>query len=531
MINLWTKKNIRFAVLCCLLSVGFHMTLALETPRKDYQRLYKNLPFEMPILERPIFPETAVNIKDYGGQADGVTLNTEAFEKAMTDLSAQGGGTLMVPSGIWLTGPITLRSHINLHLQKGAILLFSSDFELYPLVTAVFEGKESRRCQSPISGKNLENVAITGDGVINGSGEAWRPLKKMKVSEGHWKQVVQSGGVLKDAGLWYPSANALKGDTADRQSFSSEADWLSIKDFLRPVMVSLVECRNVLLEGVLFENSPSWNIHPFLCENLIIDNIQVRNPSYAQNGDGLDIESCKNVIVTGSTFDVGDDGICIKSGKDEEGRERGRPTENVIIENCRVFRGHGGFVIGSEMSGGVRNIFVSDCQFLGTNIGLRFKSARGRGGVVENIYIQRVNMFDIVHEPMSFDLYYFTKRTDSIPAVDVSTPVFKDIYISDIVASNVDKAMFFNGLPEMNMSNINVRNTVITARRGAELSDVTQVTFENVAIYPQEGPALLLNNVKNMSVKGFKYPAEMQKPVLIKGAKSRNIDLPFPIAN
>ncbi|RZF60143.1 glycoside hydrolase family 28 protein [Sphingobacterium corticibacterium] len=531
MINLWTKKNIRFAVLCCLLNVGFHMAQALEIPCKDYQRLYKNLPFEMPILERPVFPKTMVNIKDYGGQADGVTLNTEAFEKAIAGLSAQGGGTLMVPSGVWLTGPIVLRSHINLHLEKGAILLFSSDFDLYPLVTAVFEGRESRRCQSPISGKNLENVAITGEGVINGSGEAWRPLKKMKVSEAHWKKVLQSGGVLKDAGLWYPSASALKGDTADRQSFSSEADWLSIKDFLRPVMISLVECRNVLLEGVLFENSPSWNIHPFLCENLIIDNIQVRNPSYAQNGDGLDIESCKNVIVTGSTFDVGDDGICIKSGKDEEGRERGRPTENVIIENCRVFRGHGGFVIGSEMSGGVRNVFVSDCQFLGTNIGLRFKSARGRGGVVENIYIQRVNMFDIVHEPMSFDLYYFTKRTDSIPAVDVSTPIFKDIYISDIVASNVDKAMFFNGLPEMNMSNINVSNTVITARRGAELSDVTQVTFENVAIYPQEGPALLLNNVKEMSVKGFKYPEQMQKPVLIKGAESRNIDLPRGIAN
>ncbi len=221
---------------------------------------------------------------------------------------------------------------------------FSADFNLYPLVNTVFEGLDTRRCQSPISGgRNLENIAITGKGSINGSGEAWRPLKKAKVTAYHWKEVVASGGVVKDGNYWFPSEGSKKGleisDMNVPPKNLTEAEWMEVRDFLRPVMVSFIECKNVLLEGVLFENSPSWNIHPLMCENVIIDNIFVRNPGYAQNGDGVDLESCVNTIIVNSTFDVGDDAICIKSGKDEDGRKRNRPTENVIIDNCKVFRG------------------------------------------------------------------------------------------------------------------------------------------------------------------------------------------------
>lgn len=528
MIGFFAKK-IYLLVLFTVLT-GVKSVIGSDGHKKGYSHLYNDLPFEMPVIERPTFPANEINIQSIGGIADGVTLNTAIFEKAMQLLETKGGGRLLVPSGIWFTGPITFRSNINLHLQKGAIIVFSPDFDLYPLVKANFEGNETYRCQSPISARNSENIAITGEGVINGSGEAWRPLKRMKVTDAHWQSVVNSGGVLQNKDLWYPSEKALKGHAADRTSFTAE-DWQSIKDFLRPVMVSFVNCKNILLEGVLFENSPSWNIHPFLCESVIIDNITVRNPSYAQNGDGLDIESCRNVIVVNSSFDVGDDGICIKSGKDEEGRKRGKSTENVIIDNCKVFKGHGGFVVGSEMSGGVRNIVVSNCQFMGTNIGLRFKSARGRGGIVEHIYIKNINMFDIIHEPMSFDLYYFTKRTASIPALDESTPSFKNIYISNVVARNASKAMFINGLPEMNISDIHISNTVITSKKGAELSDVENVNFENVAIYAEEGPALLLNNVKDMQVKGFRHSENAHQIVTIHGEHSRNIDLPSNLTN
>lgn len=508
-----------------------------------YNYLYKGLPFEMPVLDRPTFPANNVSIADYGGVPDGATLNTEAFAKAMQALSQKGGGTLTVPSGIWYTGPIVFQSNINLHLEKGALILFSSNFDLYPLVHTVFEGLDTRRCQSPISGRNLKNIAITGEGSINGSGDAWRPLKKSKVTDSHWQRVIKSGGVVKDGNYWFPSKGSLKGNDMSDMNVPngdlSDEEWKSVKDFLRPVMVSFIECENVLLEGVLFENSPSWNIHPLMCKNVIVDNVFVRNPGYSQNGDGLDLESCQNSIIVNSTFDVGDDAICIKSGKDEDGRRRGMPTENVIIDNCKVFQGHGGFVVGSEMSGGVRNISVSNCQFLGTDVGLRFKSRRGRGGVVENIYVNNINMFDIATESFLFDLYYGGKSAsealedgDETPVenivyeVDETTPVFRNIYVKNLTSRNARRAMYFNGLPEMNITNINLENTTITSTFGGELSESDGITFKNVKIIPKEGPALILNNVKNMDATGLTYPDSLKEVVKITGKLNEKIALP-----
>jgi polygalacturonase len=501
----------------------------------------------MPKVGKPEFPKTQINITGYGGVGDGVTLNTQAFADAMEALSGKGGGTLMVPSGVWYTGPIVFKSNINLHLEKGAIILFTGDKNEYPLIETFFEGLETRRCQSPVSGRNLENIAITGEGTINGSGESWRPLKKGKVTEKQWKKAVKSGGILKSEDYWFPSKSALQGELWSENNLNvpnrelTEEEWIFIKDFLRPVMISFIECKNVLLEGILFENSPGWDIHPFMCENLIVDGIFARNPEYAQNGDGIDIESCKNVIVINSTFDVGDDAICLKSGKDETGRERGKPTENVIVDNCKVFKGHGGFVVGSEMSGGVRNVSVSNCQFLGTDVGLRFKSTRGRGGVVENIYINYINMFDIITDSFLFDLYYggksasealedeeITPTDEVIPSVTEETPVFRNIYVKNLVSRNARRALFFNGLPEMNISNIHVENAYITANLGAELSESKDIIFKNVTVIPIEGPALLLNNVKNAKIDEFFSP-DLSTIVQITGTRNDNIQLPESI--
>ena len=508
-----------------------------------YEYLYEDLPFEMPRVEVPSFPDNSVNLLDFGGIPDGITLNTDAFAKAMQDLSEKGGGTLIVPEGIWFTGPVVFTSNIEMHLEKGALILFSPDKELYPLVETVFEGLDTRRCQSPISGRNLENIAITGEGSINGSGEAWRPLKKEKVSESHWKQVVSSGGVVRNGDYWFPSEGALKGHemsdmNVPRQNMTEE-EWLEIKDFLRPVMVSFIECKNVYLQGVLFENSPAWNIHPLMCENVIIDGIFARNPGYSQNGDGLDLESCKNSIIVNSLFDVGDDGICIKSGKDEQGRLRGRPTENVIVENCKVFQGHGGFVVGSEMSGGIKNISVKNCQFLGTDVGLRFKSNRGRGGVVENIYISDIYMFNIATDSFLFDLFYSGKSAsealadgDTTPTgetafpVTEETPVFRNIYVKDLVSRNARRAMFFNGLPEMNIENIHLENAFITARFGAEFSESKDIILNNVTVISEEGPAYLFNNVKNFKAEKLSYEvSEPAKVAQITGNNTAEVHL------
>ena len=316
-----------FAILCSMTNVI----------AGNYEKLYEGLPFDMPILKKPQFPDYQVSIESFGAVADGITLNTNAINNTIAHVSAKGGGTVLVPSGVWFTGPIVMQSNINLHLERGALILFSSDSDLYPLVHTVFEGLDTRRCQSSISGVNLENVAITGEGAINGSGDAWRPLKKMKVTDNHWRKVTQSGGALKDPQYWVPSEDALLGEQlmSERRELTAD-EWEKIKVYLRPVMVSFIECKNLLLEGVLFENSPGWNIHPLMCENVIIDGIEFRNPSYAQNGDGLDLESCKNSIIVNSSFDVGYVAICIKSVKDADGRRRGPSTENVMLNNRRV---------------------------------------------------------------------------------------------------------------------------------------------------------------------------------------------------
>lgn len=519
------------------------MALASCTTRSgDYDYLYNDLPFEMDKLSLPVFPSAKVNIVDFGGVGDGRELNTASFGKAIDALAAKGGGTLVVPAGIWLTGPIVLKSNINLHLEDKAIILFSEDKSLYPIVETSFEGLDTRRCQSPISGRDLENIAITGSGAIDGNGHFWRPLKKQKVTESFWKNTISRGGVFKRDDYWMPSAQYLHGDTISNMNvpthLQSDEEWASVKDFLRPVMVSFIQCKNVFLQGVIFQNSPAWNIHPLMCENIIIDNIQVRNPSYAQNGDGLDLESCKNAIVVNSSFDVGDDGICIKSGKDADGRLRGRPTENVIVNNCTVFKGHGGFVVGSEMSGGVKNIMVSNSQFLGTDVGLRFKSRRGRGGVVENIYVSNVSMIDIATEPILFDLHYGGKsdlealadgangtQEENFPAVDETTPAFRNIFIDNIFCSNARRAMYFNGLPEHNIKNVNIGNVTIHSRFGAELLESDNIKLNNVSIYPQEGPVLKLRNVKNVEVVDLNTSPEQKSVFDVSGERSVNINI------
>ena len=472
----------------------FAMTLSAAT--NPYLKYTQNLPFAMPEVKAPVFPGRVFNLSDYGAKGDGTTLCTDAFAKAIDELSAKGGGKLIVPQGVWFTGPIVLKSNVNLHLEKGAVILFSGDETLYPIIKTSFEGLETRRCQSPLSANGAVNIAVTGQGAIDGNGICWRPLKKSKVTASQWKNFTSQGGVFKRDDLWFPSEGYLKGDSIAQmnvpQGLKTDAEWESIRKFLRPVLVSLVNCKNVLLKDVIIQNSPAWNIHPLLCENIIIDNVLARNPSYAQNGDGLDLESCKNALIVNSTFDAGDDGICIKSGKDADGRRRGRPCENVVVDGCTVFQGHGGFVVGSEMSGGVRNILVQHCQFLGTDVGLRFKSCRGRGGVVSNIFIRNISMFDIQADAITFDLYYGgksvveamesgdqTNHSDMKP-VDETTPEFRDIYIENVICRNAKRALYFNGLPEKPIENINLKNIQISSKIKSEFHNCLNISRENV---------------------------------------------------
>ncbi len=487
------------------------------------------------------FKKDTSSIVKFGAVADGITLNTASINNAIDACNKKGGGVVKVPSGLWLTGPVELKSNVNLYLQAGAVLLFTEDFSQYPLVETNWEGVKAIRNQSPIFANEATNIGITGAGIIDGSGDAWRMVKKDKLTDTQWKNKQASGGMLSDdKKTWYPSQLSFNGTKVDKPGVVAAGASLesasAYKDFLRPNLMVLTKCSRILLEGVTFQNSPAWCLHPLMSDNITIRNITAKNPWYAQNGDGIDLESCSNVIIENSVFDVGDDGICIKSGRDEEGRKRAMPTQNVIVRNCTVYHAHGGFVIGSEMSGGARNIYVTNCTFIGTDIGLRFKTTRGRGGIVENIYVDHISMRDIPGEAILFDMYYMAKdpvplagekreppKVETLP-VNETTPQFRNFKISNVVCSGADKAIFIRGVPEMNVQNVLLENMVLQANKGIDCQEASGIKFKNIKLaIKNTEPVVYVLNSKNISVDKLQYNDNAELLVDVQGDRTSAI--------
>lgn len=501
---------------------------------------YTTVAQQLPVIQSVSFPTDTFSILKYGAVPNSLALNTDAINNAIAACHKQGGGVVVVPRGFWVTGPVRLASNVNLHLEKDAVVQFSDDLRLYPLIKTNWEGLDAYRCHSPLYGINLENIAITGSGILDGAGQAWRPVKKSKLTPPEWNQLVASGGFLNEPkDTWYPTESSINGSKVKRPGVIAEGYDLDkatpIKDFLRPNMLSLVNCKRVLLEGVTFQNSPAWCLHPLLSSHITLRNLTVRNPWNAQNGDGVDLESCRNVLIEGSSFDVGDDGICIKSGRDEEGRKRGVPTEDVIVRNCTVYHGHGGFVIGSEMSGGARNIFVYDCNFLGTDIGLRFKTTRGRGGIVEKIFAKNISMNNIGGAAILFDMYYMAKDPLAIFGGEVkpeevyqpvteATPQFRDIHIDNVVCKGAETAIFIRGLPEMNVKNVTLENIAIESQKGIVCIEGEDILFRNVAVYSGSESVVSVQNSKNIVLDKIEYNTS-DILLNVTGDRSRDIRL------
>lgn len=495
-----------------LFSLAFGFGTQAQNPASSPGYSWSNLPK----IVRPVFKTDTINIVKYGAVPDGRTLNTRFINQAIEDCSNKGGGVVLIPAGLWMSGPIYMKSNVNLHVSKSATLFFTDDKSQYKIVEGEYEGRKVARNESPIFGKDLENIAITGKGIIDGNGDVWRAVHQSQLPPPDWKKKVASGGVVSDDGkTWYPSQQFKEASAQKKSMLLMPGKPLSafedMKDVLRPNLLVLNNCKKVLIEGVILQNSAAWCLHPILCEDLTISDVMVKNPDYAHNGDGMDIESCRNFIIENSILDVGDDAICIKSGKDEEGRKRGRPTENGIIRGNTVYKGHGGVVVGSEMSGGARNLFIENCSFLGTDKGLRFKSTRGRGGVVENIYARNLYMKDIIQEAVFFDMHYFVKfitdsERDTRPVVNEGTPVFRNMVFENIACSGANTAMFIRGLSEMPIQNITLRNSVFKADIGIELIEASNINIENVQLQTNPSkPLVSVNTAKNVTIDGLKY--------------------------
>lgn len=497
----------------------------------------------LPKVAQTKFKTTTYNIKNYGAVPDGYFLNTKNIQKAIDDCSAKGGGIVFVPGGLWLTGPIVLKNNVNLNLAAGATLLFTADKGQYSLIKANWEGFPQMRNQSPISAENATNIAITGKGIIDGNGDVWRAVKKEKLTESQWKKLVASGGVLSEnKKLWMPSESYAKGDREKNpgkiESGRDDAYYQSVKDFLRPNLLVFTNCDRILLDGVTFENSPAWCLHPLMSKNITIKNISVKNPWYGQNGDGIDLESCSNVLIENSVLDVGDDGLCIKSGRDADGRARAMPTKDVIIRGCTVYASHGGFVIGSEMSGGANNIYVSNCTFIGSDIGLRFKTTRGRGGVVENIFIKDIYMKDIPGEAILFDMYYAAKdpvplegekrelpKVEMLP-VDETTPQFQNFNISNVYVNGAQRAIFIRGLPEMHIKNIKIVNSVFQSKEGVDIQEASDIQLNNVKVFSKNtNPVIDITQSDNISISKFDFNNDSELLLRVNGDRSKAIKI------
>jgi polygalacturonase len=421
---------------------------------------------------------TVFNITSFGAVADGKTLCTEAFAAAMDACVAAGGGTIYIPAGKYLTGPIHFQSNVTLNLDAGARLVFSQNSADFPVLFSRWEGVE-REVYSPlIYGINLENVAVIGRGLIDGQGAIW------------WEKQRQ---------------NTLK--------------------YPRPRMISFEKCKNVLIEGLTLTNSPAWTINPIQCENVTIDKVTIKNPADVPTTDGIDPDSCQNVHISNCHLDVGDDCIVLKSGT--EACSSKIPCENITITNCTMLHGHGGVVIGSEMSGDVRNVVIGNCVFEGTDRGIRIKSRRGRGGVVEDIRVNN-NIMKNVITPFAMNEYYHCgpggkeKRVwDKNPyPVDQTTPIIRRIHFSNITAREVTaSAGFLYGLPELPITNVSFDNIAIqlaadavaglpdmmchlnpVRQQGFFCCNVSNIFFNNVTIDGAIGPAFQIENAGNIEL-------------------------------
>ena len=491
----------------------------------------------IPPVKEPVFRKDSFDIRNYGAIPNQTSPgNTTAINEAISVCHAKGGGIVIVPAGNWITGPLILKDNVNLHLQKNALLQFSKNFDDYNLIETNWEGQPQMRNQSPISAFNATNIAITGLGIIDGNGHVWRSVSRQNQTADQWKKLIRQGGIVTEDGTaWYPSRQSLKGSKLSSPGLlvpgREKKFYSSFKDYLRPDLVMFQNCRQILIEGVTFVNPPAWNIHLLLSYDIAVRNITIKSDWWAQNTDGVDVESCKSVLIDNCSFDVGDDGICIKSGRDEAGRKRGVSTENVWVKNCTVYKAHGGFVIGSEMSGGVKNLLVEDCTFIGTDIGLRFKTRRGRGGTVENITIRNIGMKDIVEDAVLFDMFYSASDNEtnmdySFQAVTEKTPQFKNFLISNIFCTSAARAIFIRGLPEMPVQDLQFTNLFITSREGINLSDVNNISFKDVAVTPaSEKPLVNILNGKNIVFENTLLQHNLRLLFLIRGNRSDGIKI------
>lgn len=444
------------------------------------------------------------NIVDFGAVGDGKTSCSDAFKKAIAEAEKNGGGQIYVPAGKFLTGAIFLKSNMNLHIEAGGTLLFSNNFDDYPIVTSRWEGVKRECFASCINAYDEENISITGKGTIDGQGSFW------------WK-------------IFREDIIIPEGDDAHLRPKMEKKDEDKKLPYPRPKLVAPYNCEKVLIDGVTLTNSPSWTINTILCNNVTIHNVTIKNPYDSPNTDGIDPESCSNVRISDCYVDVGDDCVAIKAGTEDTADRV--PCRNITITNCTMVHGHGGVVLGSEMSGDIVNVTISNCVFEGTDRGIRLKSRRGRGGKVEDLKVNNIVMNNVFC-PFVANLYYFCGPRgddkyvwDKEPyPITQETPAFRRLNFASITAKNVTaSAGFFYGLAEMYIEDVTFDDIYISLAEGATpqqpamaagveectqkgfyLANTRGISFSNVTVVGADGPAFDIEDSEDIVLSNYK---------------------------
>jgi len=453
-----------------------------------------------------------VDMLKAGAKADGTKLNTELINKTIDRLSVKGGGTLFFPSGKYLTGAVKLKSNITIELEAGATLLFSDNFDDYlPFVDMRYEGVMMKSFSPLFYAVDQHDITIKGEGTIDGQGKKWwAEFFRVMVD-------LQKNGI-KDLNKYQPMWDKANKDL--NLYNVTNADYKEVLDrrFFRPSFIQPIRCKNIKIEGIKIINSPFWTVNPEFCENVTIKGITINNPQ-SPNTDGINPSSCKNVHISDCHISVGDDCITLKSGRDLQARQLGVPCENITITNCTMLAGHGGVVIGSEMSGDVRKVTISNCVFDGTDRGIRIKSTRGRGGIVEEIRVDNIVMKDIKKEAIVLSLFY--SKMNQEPVSD-RTPVFRNIHISNLTGTKVNSAVSILGIEEMPISDVTLNNINIQSESGIEANLVKNLELNNVRIDAKKGPAFKFSHVENLELNAIKSGTPNAEASLLKISDSKN---------
>lgn len=412
-------------------------------------------PFEMPTI--PQFPDYTVDIRDFGAVSGDGSNSAKSINEAIKKCSASGGGKVIVPKGVWHTGAIHLQSNVNLHFEEGSEVHFSTEFSDYlPVVYGILGGNRCYSVSHFLYAYQCKNIAITGSGTLNGHGEAW------------WHMRFQQPG-MEDLLIKGREGKPLSERVYDKP-----------EDGVRPRMLQFVECENVLIEGIHMCNSPSWTVHPAWCKNITVRNLTINNPYEAPNVDGVNFESCKRGLIEGCHITTGDDVICLKAGRDEDAWEVGIPCEDIEVRNCVARTGHGGITIGSETSASIRNAYFHDCDFGELYSAIRIKTMKGRGGVIENIDYENINIEKANIEAFMITLRYAGESLDDQTKPEESMPIIRNISVKGLKCTASETGVSILGTVGRQIENVYISDSKFFSERPIEAEYVENLNLSNV---------------------------------------------------